>query len=289
MITVDPAKCNRCGFCLEVCPNYVFAVNSDVTGKVEAAHPEQCCVCGHCVAICPENAIHHKEIPITNFRALLDTELSPESMRSILLSRRSIRTFKEEAVPKELLEQLVETGIHAGTSSNGQTADFVIIQDRGALSELEQLVIEVLWNGGLRYLGSRLGRRLIEMRYGSQMARQYMAYHHIIKDRKNRGQLRDMVFRNAPVVIANHGIRTNFLAHTNCAIAIRNMEIMALSMGLGTCWVGFLTSAAHISKKIGKYLGITPNRNIYGAIMVGYPKHRYATGIPRRGREVRWI
>ena len=147
----------------------------------------------------------------------------------------------------------------------------------------------MLWRAGLKYLGSRTGLRFIEMRYGSQMARQYLAYHRIIKNRKSEGQLGGLVFRNAPVVIVSHGIKANFLAHTNCAVATRNMEIMALAAGLGTCWVGFLTSAAHVSRRIGKYLGIPAVRNIYGALMVGYPKHVYKKRIPRKGREVRWI
>ena len=98
-----------------------------------------------------------------------------------------------------------------------------------------------------------------------------------------------MVFRNAPVVIISHGLKTNFLAHANCAIATRNMETMATALDLGTCWVGFLTAAAHISRRIGKSLGVPADRTIYGAIMVGYPKYCYGKQIPRRHRDVCWL
>ena len=99
-----------------------------------------------------------------------------------------------------------------------------------------------------------------------------------------------MVFRNAPVVMVIHGIRTNFMAHANCSIAARNMEIMAKTLGLGTCWVGFLSAAADLAKgKIERYLEIPDDHGIYGAIMVGYPKFEYRKIIPRKEREVRWI
>ena len=228
-------------------------------------------------------------MPTEKFEDLSDTVIPPESMRDLLLSRRSIRAFKEKPVPKELIEQLIEVGIHAGTSSNGQTENFIVIQDRKLLSELEKMVIEVLWNMGLKYLGSRIGQKSAKIKLGDEMVRQSIPYHHIIKNRKKNNQLAGMVFRNAPVVIVSHGLRTNFLAHANCSIAARNMEIMAKTMGLGTCWVGFLTVAAHHTKKIGRYLEIPDDRNIYSAIMVGYPKHEYKKKIPRKERQVRWM
>jgi nitroreductase/NAD-dependent dihydropyrimidine dehydrogenase PreA subunit len=288
MITIDSTKCTKCGYCVDECPNYVLSSNSD-SGETEIRYPDQCCICGHCVAICPENAINYKEIPSQKFEDLADITILPEKMRSFLLSRRSIRSFKEKAIPRELLEQLIETGIHAGTSSNSQMEGFIIIEDRNILEELERMVIKILWNGGLKHLGSSLGIKFVRMRYGLEMSRQYVMYHNIIKNRKRNNQLYGMIFRNAPAVIVIHGIRANYLSHANCAIAARNMEIIAKSMGLGTCWVGFLTSAAHMSRKIGKFLGIPADHNIYGAIMTGYPRHKYTKSIPRRSRDVSWI
>jgi nitroreductase len=122
------------------------------------------------------------------------------------------------------------------------------------------------------------------------MLKQTIPYHHIINNRRQNNQLAGMVFRNAPVVIIIHGLRTNFMARANCSIAARNMEIMAKTIGLGTCWVGFLSSAANLAeKKIERYLDIPDDRSIYGAIMVGYPKFEYRKIIPRKERGVRWI
>jgi len=287
MIEIDSTKCTKCGLCFEVCTSYVLALGED--REIQARYPEQCNICGHCVAICPENALIHKEMPIEKFENLPVTTILSEDMRNLLLSRRSIRVFKEKPVPKELIEQLIEVGIHAGTSSNGQSENFIVIQDRGLLSELEKMVIDVLWNSGIKYLGSRIGQKLAKMRFGNEMLRQAIPYHYIIKIRRQKNELGGMIFRNAPVAIVIHGLRTNFMAHANCSIAVRNMEIMAKAIGLGTCWVGFLSVAAHFAKKkIERYLEIPDDHSIYGAIIVGYPKFQFRKIIPRKEREVRW-
>jgi nitroreductase/NAD-dependent dihydropyrimidine dehydrogenase PreA subunit len=288
MVEIDSTKCSKCGFCLDVCPNYVFAVAEGRIIKVR--YPEQCCLCGHCVAICPENAVIHTEIPAEKFADSPVINIPPENMRNLLLSRRSIRAYKEEPVPKELIAQLIEVGIHAGTSSNGQTENFIVIQDRKLLSDLEKMVIEVMWDKGMKYLGNSIGQNLAKTQIGEEMLRQALPYHHILKNRRQNNQLAGMIFRNAPVVIVIHGLRTNFMAHANCSIAARNMEIMAKTMGLGTCWVGFLSVAAHLAKKkIERYLEIPDDHGIYGAMMVGYPKHEYRKIPPRKERQVRWL
>jgi nitroreductase/NAD-dependent dihydropyrimidine dehydrogenase PreA subunit len=291
VISIKSAMCTKCGCCIDECPNYVFALTSSPGRgrEITVQYPEQCCICGHCVAICPETAIIHDQMPAEMFEDLPDLQIPPEHLKNILLSRRSIRAFTEKPVARELVEQLIETGVHAGTSSNGQTEGFIVIRNQKLLTELEQMVIKVLWNAGLKYLGSDIGCKLARMKLGDEMARQYVHYHHIIRHRKEHNQLEGMIFRNAPVVIVGHGLRTNCLAHANSAIAARNMEIMARSRGLGTCWAGFLLAAADYSKKIGKCLGISNDRNIYSAIMVGYPKHEYKKKIARKNREVLWM
>jgi nitroreductase len=69
----------------------------------------------------------------------------------------------------------------------------------------------------------------------------------------------------------------------NCAIAMRNIEMLALTMGLGTCWNGLLVVAA--AKKegvINGLLSLDDSRMVWGSLMIGYPRYRSRFKLPRR-------
>jgi nitroreductase/NAD-dependent dihydropyrimidine dehydrogenase PreA subunit len=295
MITLNQAACNHCLLCQAICPNYVFSLKTGAEGKqkIELAYPEQCCECWQCVAVCPRDALFSEGVRRGDFEQLPSVEIPPDAMRHLLLSRRSIRAYKPEVPPDTLIQRLLEAATHAATSSNGQTEGFLVIKDGKFLAELEQLVIQAIWNAGLKYMEGHLLNKLIikflTKKYGAEMVRQYRAYFLIIKHRRERNELRGMIFRNAPVVIVAHGLKMNDLAQTNCALAIRSMEMLALSMGLGTCNVGFLTVASRKSKKIDKFLDLPKDRTVYATMMVGYAQYIIKKVPARKPRDVRWI
>jgi nitroreductase/NAD-dependent dihydropyrimidine dehydrogenase PreA subunit len=288
MIGLNPNVCTNCLECKRVCPNYVFGVNAGQ--ELYIRYPEQCCACGHCIAVCPSDALSHPELPLDEFVSLSPPNIAPESMQALLFSRRSVRNYKPDPVPENLIEMLLAAATHAGTSSNGQSEGFIVIKDRALLRTLELLVVDVLWRAGFKYIGGGgvLGR-LLEKKYGSEMIRQYRSYHHIFKHRRENGEIQGVIFRNAPLVIVAHGLKANVLAAANCALALRNIELLALTMGLGSCWVGFLAGAAARSRKVGDCIGLALNQRIYGALMVGYPEEHYHSKLPRKLRQVHWL
>jgi nitroreductase len=206
-----------------------------------------------------------------------------------MLSRRSVRKYRPDPVPTELIQQLLEVGTHAGTGSNMQADGFLVLRDREQLEKLEQAVIRSLWSVLRHFDGSGLMHWLLVWIYGPIIAAKYVAYHNIIKHRRDHGELQGMIFRNAPMVIVAYGLRKYTISTTNGALALRNMELLALTLGLGTCWVGFLTVAGtKRRRKFNALLGLGPQYVVTGALMVGYPRHSYPVMIPRRARDVRW-
>jgi nitroreductase/NAD-dependent dihydropyrimidine dehydrogenase PreA subunit len=289
MVTIDAARCTLCGSCIDECPARIFRISRTVNSSrtVSVAFSESCNRCGHCVAICPEEAITHSDLtgPFDPFSPPI---IQPAVMTDFLLSRRSTRAFKKRPVPRDVVESLINVGTHAGSASNAQTEGFIVIEDANILRELEGLVVETMWKR-LRILGNRAGRAVATLKYGPEVAEKSIHYFERFRDIIKDGDVTGSIFRGAPTVIAVEGLRTNRSVCQNGAVAIRNMEILALSHGLGTCWAGFLLVAAGMSTKIGIYLGLPHDRNIYGALMVGYPRHRYGRRIPRSPRTVRWL
>jgi len=56
-----------------------------------------------------------------------------------ILGRRSVRSFRAEPVPKEMLRKLVEAGIWAPSGGNAQTWRFVVVTDPLRIRQLKML------------------------------------------------------------------------------------------------------------------------------------------------------
>ncbi|MBN2466615.1 MAG: nitroreductase family protein [Deltaproteobacteria bacterium] len=298
MISIDEATCTTCGICYEVCPDYVFAVTKTGGREIMSVrYPLQCCQCGHCLSLCPVQAITASFIFLNDFEALEPLDISPARLANLIVSRRSIRSFTSQQVPRKMLDHLLHAAMHAGTSSNGQSESFIVIQNRQFLTHLEKLVVDALWNAGLKHLGKDTGLVInyLKKKYGSDFVEKCRAYHGVITHRREDGTLHGdekiggMIFRNAPTLLVMHGEKNNSLTQTNSSLAIRTMELLALTMGLGTCWVGFLMAAAQKSKTIKRFLELPKNRSVSGALLIGHPRYTYHHKIPRRDRPVRWI
>ena len=62
-----------------------------------------------------------------------------ERYLEFILSRRSIRVFKPEPVPLELLEKIVDIARYAPSSKNRQPWNFIIVTERSIIEKLSQI------------------------------------------------------------------------------------------------------------------------------------------------------
>jgi Indolepyruvate ferredoxin oxidoreductase, alpha and beta subunits len=98
-------KCNQCMLCVRDCVSGVWRI---VDGKPTPTNPDLCNRCSHCIAVCPRDAIRHDGLKIEQIMGVNRKNLNPDVYREIILSRRSIRQFKDESVPRELIEQALD-------------------------------------------------------------------------------------------------------------------------------------------------------------------------------------
>lgn len=276
--------------CIDVCPARIFVQDASKENKasIDVDYQELCISCGHCVAICPENAVLHERLTMEKFVPLEASSITPEALRNLLLSRRSIRAYQSEPVPRVLLEQLLEGANCAPTASNSQNVALTVVQDVDLLSDLEELVIKILWSQ-LKKLGNPVSRKLARLKYSKAELQGFDRYYRSFKRRMEENQLRGVIFRGAPCAIMTHAPQRNTMNTANCALAIANVSIYAQTQGLGTCWMGFLIDAANRTTQINKLLEIAETRNILGCVAVGYPKYSYAKSIPRTAPQVNWL
>lgn len=68
----------------------------------------------------------------------------------------------------------------------------------------------------------------------------------------------------------------------NAVLALAYAELYAPTLGLGTCWSGFVEMCAFADyKPLLELLQVSENKKVSGALMVGYPKYKFRRLVDR--------
>ena len=122
-----------------------------------------------------------------------------------LLDHRSIRRFKSDPVPEELLDEILHAGTRAASAGNLQTYSFVVIDDPD---------------------------RLEKMTFEAPLAIAVLVDHYRFK--------RWLELNDAPFYF-DQAVNL-FIAYWDAVIALQNIVVAAESLGLGTVYVGLVLS-----------------------------------------------
>ncbi|UCG82247.1 MAG: nitroreductase family protein [Dehalococcoidia bacterium] len=264
LFKVDKAKCNYCRMCALECPAGVIAMASPKTiPSLAGGGEERCILCGHCVAVCAPGAFSHREIKPEGLERMSKRLLpSPAQAERFLKSRRSIRAYKKKPVLRELLAKVIDIARYAPSGRNSQPVQWLVIEDRQEVKRLAGMVID--W-----------------MRMAIQTVPDIASQLHfdLMAGAWDLGA--DYIMHGAPHAIIAHAPKDLPLAEGSCYIALTYLELAAYSQGLGACWAGWFQIAATSHPPITEALQLPEGHKCYGAMMIGYPRHRF-TRIPIR-------
>ena len=123
-----------------------------------------------------------------------------------IMARRSVRAYKDQAVPRELLEQVVECGINAPNAMNAQQWEVRVVESKEWIDKTTE------------------------------------AYKESMKGTPGEKMIADPtfknMFRNAPSVIFI-GHKPGMFTQVDCGLMAGNIMLAAKSLGLGTvCMAG---------------------------------------------------
>jgi len=268
IFTVDGDKCNLCAMCALECPAGVIAITGPkALPSLAERGEERCITCGHCVAVCAPGALSHRAMKPDDLVQVSKRQLpTPAQAEHFLKSRRSIRAYKKKPVPRELLDKAIDIARYAPSGHNSQPVQWLVIEDTKEVQRLAGMVADWM-------------RWMIEQM--PQIASQW-SFDLIVEAWDMEI---DLILRGAPHVIVAHAPKDLPLADQNCHIALTYLEMAVHSLGLGACWAGWFQVTATNYPPMMEALRLPEGHQCFGAMMIGYPKHRFSR-IPLRNEPV---
>ena len=270
--TIDADKCNQDGICVMACPANVIQLNSPEEVPIPAQDfADYCLACGHCVAVCPTGAFNMNWLDSKACSPIKkDLVLSLIQAEQFLRSRRSIRNFKDKPVERVKLEKLLEIACAAPSAKNSQPWHWTVVEDTAEVKRLAGLVIDWMRSVIEQYPKMAEERGLIRV---------VAAW--------DAGQER--ICRGAPHMLVVHGDKNYGFGAEDGALALSYLELLAPTIGLGSCWGGYFYSAVNSYPPLFEALGLPADHRAFGAVMVGYPKLKYQRLPLRNPPKVTWI
>jgi nitroreductase/NAD-dependent dihydropyrimidine dehydrogenase PreA subunit len=269
---IDQSNCTRCGLCAAVCIRDVIDPGNF------AIQPEGCSDCGHCVAVCPRGAIR-VEGAASTAPAL---EAAPGSFENLVLMRRSVRRYKPEELSREHIGRLLELVRFAPTGTHTQAVAVTVLANRNRVREAVALALD--YYRALGRLLNPVTAALLRPVLGKGLAGKLLAYKRRLA-RTAPGEL-DVLAHDAPALFIFHAPRSSTPAE-DALIWAHTASLHAETLGIGTCYNGFLVKAMAGSRRFRAWLELPAGHRVYACFTAGYPAVRYRRPAARKPVEAR--
>lgn len=179
----------------------------------------------------------------------------------VISQRRSIRKFKNDSIPKEIILEILESARLAPSGANRQPWRFILVKNQATKKELK----EACFNQGFveeaplvivccadinSYRYENVQKRVEELISLKALEKETIAW---FQDGKNSD---------------TQSLISKFLlsAYLNTTIAIEHLVLAAANRGIGTCWIQKMEA-----DKIQNILSLPNNILVVAVLPLGYP------------------
>ncbi len=264
MPTINLENCIKCMLCVNDCP-------SDAIDIEQGTINDNCIHCGHCVAICPESTVFPDEDVI---KKLNPNTVLPGDFQNLSARIRTCRSYMNKEVDEGMLYLLLENMKHYPSASNARPVEISIIKTKEEIQKLNDSTARNLINT-IRIFTSPLLMPILQLLAPKLDLPRLNNYKKQFIAKQVPGS--SLVCHHAPAVLLFHAPVTKYsMAAADANIWATYTSIYANTLGLGTCFNGFIVSAMSRRKAMRKEFRIPAGHQVYSALLIGHPKVKYS-------------
>ena len=177
-------------------------------------------------------------------------------------SLRSIREFKPDQIPREVLTKILEAATKAASGSNTQPWEFIVVQEPKVKARLKGPMLET-WM-----------KRLAASNMSSQMRKVYDDATEMLRNTEKVPAIVYCCFDR------NKSSKSEEVQYASILPSVQNLMLAAHAMGIGTCITVHGSTSTRGEPEVKAILGIPNNIKIACLVYLGYPTKHY--GPPKR-------
>ena len=259
MIGMRRELCNDCGICLAAVGGYCI---DRVESGLQIDHAV-CNECLRCVSICPRQVFTLNGVAPSLGKRLRITEAD---FLQLLRSRRSVKAYKDQPVPRDILEKIADASKYA--PSMNKAIGVVIVDDPRLVQEVDAEAVQRVRRWYRMLFGSKLLYRFFRLFSDTlpvirkKMERDLLRRNRIIKD-------------NTQALILVCGNKRIPVTESSGQYYMSVMTYYAQILGVGTTLMNSLKLVLNRSKRIRREIGIPKGDSVLGVLSLGYARERF--------------
>ncbi len=283
MISIDFDKCDNCNLCFQACMAESIGKGPEVKKEAEVL----CIECGHCYSVCPRDAITVLGYEDVETRPLPEeSPVSGEAMMALLRGRRSARGFRKGVeVPEEDLRAIIEAASIAPSAHNSRPLKVYVYRDPETIEKMRRRTLDY-YRRLAKIFKSRAFAVMWKLSGQDPEEHEILSYAFDQVTTDHDGK--DILFYDAPCLLVITAPRLNSMAQGDAWLASENALLYAESIGVATCFSGFLIMAVNWDLRLRLIMRIPAKERVVGALMVGYAKREWKREAPRKTLPTAW-